>query len=116
FTDYTPISGTNYYQLKQVDINGESEIFGPVSAKVGFESKNNIDVINNEGTIKFVITTDKNINSRLKIIDISGKTHFAKQVQLNSGVNMVILEKNLADGIYIVKIDANDLSIAQKFK
>ncbi|ADY52376.1 hypothetical protein Pedsa_1821 [Pseudopedobacter saltans DSM 12145] len=116
FTDNTPISGTNYYQLKQVDINGESETFGPVSAKIGFENKNNISVIDNEGSITFVITADKNTNSKLTVTDITGRTHFSKQVQLTPGNNTIALDKNLTSGIYIAKIVGTGISITQKFK
>lgn len=116
FTDYTPASGTNYYQLKQVDLNGNSEVFGPVSAHINLENAGNFRVVTSAEGIKAILKSDKTTESKVIVTDISGRTYFSKDIQLKKGDNTIDINTQIPNGIYIIKIESPGFSDTLKFK
>ena len=113
FTDYSPLSGTNYYQLRQVDLNGDSELSEVIPVKVSLTSSELLayfkdDVLNlsfeaeNEGTVD------------LKLVDMSGRQVYKATVRLQTEKNELQVPTRLNKGIYVVSLSGNNISISKK--
>lgn len=115
FTDKTVAQGTYYYQLNQVDNNGATQTYGPKVVNIGLSDANfNISVLENIIQVNLNITQRVN-NAQLSIIDIAGKLISKQNVNLNSGKNQFILNAPSKNGVYILKIDGNNLLETKKF-
>ncbi|MBC7651345.1 MAG: T9SS type A sorting domain-containing protein [Deinococcales bacterium] len=100
FVDEKPLTGVNYYKLKQVDNDGKfaySDVrtvnFKPQTLNISIYPNPAINVINIKG-----LTTNKN---NIIIIDIVGKV----VLQLNSTTQQSISITNLKAGAYFIKIN-----------
>jgi hypothetical protein len=98
FSDKNPLSGISYYQLRQIDLNGESEYFGPLTVQYNppvqspyFDSYN--QVLHNQ-------------NQEFVLSDINGK-------QIYSGNDLYDC-RNLVTGIYFVIFPNQSLKFLKK--
>ncbi|TZF83797.1 T9SS type A sorting domain-containing protein [Pedobacter sp. BS3] len=103
FTDVNPVNGTNYYQLRQVDDNGNAELSGIIPVKSGltqpaFNAFFNGDVLN----ISF--TSEKTAASDFLLTDLSGRIIYRKLIRLNSGQNVVQVPVSAQNGIYVATL------------
>ena len=88
FTDYSNQGGIVYYRLRQVDMDGVEELYGPISSNC--EQKSNaLTVFPNPTSNSFTVqvyTTESHDNSQLAIFDYTGKLILSKHVDLSNGV------------------------------
>jgi hypothetical protein len=101
--DEQPLSGTSYYGIKQVDIDGRSTNTRIVS--VNMEDAAGVDVYpnplrENKFTIRFRSAIQGKIN--VQVFDMSGRMHLSKQENVVSGRLQV--DHRLAPGSYVVHI------------
>ena len=100
YIDRTPLHGTSYYRLKQIDYDGQFEIFDAIKVtSVGslhFMLYPN-PVINNSFTI--VSTSDINRELIIEIFDMQGRLIHFGQKQEKRGIH-ISLPKNINTGIY----------------
>ena len=113
FTDYSPLSGTNYYQLRQVDLNGDSELSEIIPVKVSLTSSELLayfkdDVLNLSFEAENAGTVD------LKLVDMSGRQVYKATVRLQTGKNELQFPTGLNKGIYVVSLSGNNISISKK--
>jgi hypothetical protein len=120
-TDNAPFLGKSYYTLKQVDFDGNSETFDPVSTECIDVSENSFEIINvipnethDELTITFNVPDDG--KSDIYIIDYLGQGLINKRNNSTKGLNVatVSLRHPLATGIYMVTIEHNYKIFTQK--
>ena len=117
FIDYSPATGTNYYKLQQIDFNGESQLFGPVSAKTGLNTAANISITAANGSVKVSINTALPETANFTITDIAGRIILSKRIALTKGDNDIVLDSKLKNNaIYVLNINGVNINESFKFK
>lgn len=116
FEDNSPLKGNNYYQLKQVDFDGQSKLSNTISIKNSSFNVNEFNVYQTENKAIIVnvnsIAVDK---ANLKLIGIDGQTLTDLNTQLQAGNNTIQLySQALAKGIYLIKLDVEGLQSVKK--
>ena len=114
FLDKTPLQGTNYYRLKQMDFDGRFEYSKILSVYFG---QKNLDVSIFSATndfIKLNIFSQNEDDATISIIDINGRVVSVQNVFLNAKDNQIDLNSSLQNGMYIVKINTNSGEQASK--
>lgn len=105
YTDILPLNGTNYYRIKQVDLDGKFtysnikviEIKGQNQVKI-FPNPVN-DMLHFNANLTFT-------NAKLIIRDISGK--LVKQLLLNGSGTVTVPVLNLPSGVYSATINQDN--------
>lgn len=118
FKDLNPISGINYYQIKQVDFDGKSEEFKPIFVDFKLSnSVNNLSIYatNSKADLKLNWQTNETVN--IIIYDLNGKTLYSKSHQIEQGLNNITLNfDNLSNsGFKIMKVIGSKNSEVTKF-
>ena len=104
------IIGNNYYRLIQNDTDGNSVIYDNVIINVSCQSadKEYFSVFPNPGSGSFqAVINNSEIEGQasLRILDTKGGLVVAKLIEVNSGINMFVINQNLSSGIYYIYID-----------
>jgi photosystem II stability/assembly factor-like uncharacterized protein len=111
YIDVRPGSGTQYYRLKQIDLDGTFKYSSTVEVKgivpVQFElSQNYPNPFNPSTKIKFAVPTEANVHISLynsvgqKVADIVNNTYAVGNYEINFNAS------NLSSGTYFYKINA----------
>ncbi len=101
----------SYYRLVQVDLDGASEIYGPISSTCNFD-KNEVFVFPNPAVAEFTIDVkclkaEENVS--LAIVDMMGKTVLTQNISLEAGINQIALhEANIQPGTYIILLQSKE--------
>jgi hypothetical protein len=108
FSDFNPLAGNNYYQLKQVDLDGKSESFGPVVVKFGL-SEDSFNVLStSETSVTISISSSEAKQAELTYIGLDGRTLYKQNISLASGLNTFNLPVDKSTGnIGIIAFRAN---------
>lgn len=113
YTDNTPVQGTNYYRLKQVDKDG-SFIYSNVVA-VTLQNETSITVYPNPvKDILHIKRLDANMKYEIRIMNEKGNQVLTTSINKNSvyGLNV----QNLSKGVYYLNlISSNKKTITIKF-
>ena len=107
FTDQNPYAGIAYYRLVQVDINGDEEIYGPISVSCTGEEGGMVAYPNpSKGNFTVEISNNEMVgNTQILVSDLAGKIISAPLVMLHDGKNQVLFnDMNLAGGTYMISI------------
>jgi hypothetical protein len=104
YIDSNPISGINYYRLKQTDFDGKFEYFDMVSITSEVE-ETNIDVYPNPSNGIFTVSTNSDNIESYSILDSSGR--IVSNGTLNSFDNNIDIT-NIPKGVYFLKVGTND--------
>ncbi len=105
--DAHPANGTNFYRVRETDIDGKTNYSKTVSVTVNFESTN-VRVLENPFhntlTIDFSSPTEQVVSARL--IDITGRQVTLQKWTISSGTSRQVMSNgsNLMPGIYILSI------------
>ena len=110
FTDISPLDGTNYYRLREVDKNG-NVLYSPV-APVRFNFKK-ISFYPNPARDKIYINNNekfsKNKNINIQLVDFGGKVLFKQQLPGNSPNTFTVnVPAKISNGMYIITITNAD--------
>lgn len=118
FTDLTP-SATNYYRLKQVDIDGRYEYSTILTIKLNSELKKGVNIFPNpvSNKINISISSDLATNADIKIIDALGQLIYYQKEKLAKGVNVITINSlfNLSKGIYTLQVVMDNEIFSTKF-
>ena len=103
--DKMPLAGTNFYQLKQVDFNGDNELseIKAIDFKLGESTTLSANYSSSVLTVN-VHTTVKG-NANLTLSDIGGKKIISRQYTLVNGNNTVSIPANLQNGVYVLMMN-----------
>lgn len=116
FTDNNPLTGKNYYKLKQVGVNGNSKEYGPVVVTFDLETNKLTTYLNADQQLLLTYKSLENTQADLVIADLSGKKLIVQKVALSKGVNQPKVDVSvLPKGLYVVKIGAKGNVGAAKF-
>lgn len=101
FTDLNPSNGTNYYRLKQIDFNGDSEYSRTISVSVAAEKMGLVAYPNpaGKGELSFLLKHVSTPVASVRVYAVSGAEISGLQLQ-----NNVLNVKNLASGMYLLKV------------
>ncbi|MGE6220439.1 hypothetical protein ACQKCH_11485 [Nubsella zeaxanthinifaciens] len=113
FVDEKPLPGVNYYQLKQVDFDGNSTTYGPVSATIPV-AKTNFDIVKTQTGVALQIYAEKAQSGKIELTDASGKVNYQQSINLQKGFNKVVLNASLSKGLTIVVLKTSDTKLAKK--
>ena len=114
FLDKTPLQGTNYYRLKQIDFDERFEYSKILSVYFG---QKNLDVSISSATndfIKLNIFSQNEDDANISIVDMNGRIVSVQNVILNAKENQIDISNSLQNGMYIVKINTNSGEQASK--
>jgi hypothetical protein len=105
FTDKFPLSGTNYYQLKQVDLDGTSENSKVIDVNYGINGTTFKAYFLSDSQIQLGIYSAENAEGQVKLTDINGRIVFDAKVALRDSNNMITLNVgNIAKGVYVLSL------------
>ncbi|WP_255593846.1 T9SS type A sorting domain-containing protein [Pontibacter sp. HSC-14F20] len=108
FTDRTPVQGTVYYRLKQVDLDGQFAYSNVIAVNAkGLARELATQAYPNpfQDVIKVTLTAPEAQVAAMTIYDINGRRVMTKDLDLDAGVNMLELKLNqLQSGMYILKV------------
>jgi hypothetical protein len=115
-TDYRPYSGTSFYRVVEVDVNGK--LTQEVSTTAHFEPELSMTV--NPGTSPgtFNVSIDGKIQNQVLLVvrDMQGREFFSKVILLRSVNEVVAIEPEgkLAQGIYTVVASSSNAIFEKK--
>ena len=119
YLDIDPLNGISYYRLKQVDHNGDSEIFYPISVSCEQEQLMPIELypnpVINEFTFEIELDEFQGNDVYCTILDARGLIVQRDRIVLERGFNRVQL--NIADfpnGLYILKFENTKVHIPEQ--
>ena len=114
FVDEKPLPGVNYYQLEQVDFNGDKAYFGPVTANIPVP-KTDFDIAKYGESIELHIYSVKAQNGKIALADVNGKIAYSQSAQLEKGYNKVVVPAGkLAKGLAIISLSTSEGKLAKK--
>lgn len=107
-----------YYRLRQIDINGEEVMFGPISANCKSQvTENTLSAFPNPTNGSFtveIINHSDDEDAIIRLFDIQGRLIQERKEVLNNGVNQYIFNiQNLAKSTYTLRVlsDSNYKSL-----
>ena len=105
FTDSDPLTGVNYYRLKQIDIDGSSTYSKLVS--VTFEGNERLVIFPNPASDRLNIRIPQgNKYSMIHVTDASGKLVLQKTISSSSTADLDI--RGLPKGVYVLQLIGDD--------
>ncbi|MFD1632103.1 T9SS type A sorting domain-containing protein [Pseudopedobacter beijingensis] len=114
-TDYEPFIGTNYYQLRQVDIDGQYQESAIISIKNTLETEDAIKVYQKESSIELRLNSTEGGKGTLQIVDVTGRLIYKKEVNLSAGDNKLELPFNASSGVYMINLTTDNKTVGTKF-
>lgn len=119
YSDVRPLSGTNYYRLKQIDKDGKFAYSDIVTLKSKATDIRISSVYPNpsRNELNLVIASPSSEKATIVVTDLSGKVILQRATQLVIGDTQELLNvQSLSAGTYIVKvICANGCDATQRF-
>jgi hypothetical protein len=117
FTDYNPLPGTNYYQLKQIDYDGKFSLSDVVALNSSSGNQELKIYVNEGGKLIASVFSKKALNtSAIVLTDLSGKVIFSKDMPLQEGENTISLNVDgLVKGIYAASLVTSENKVSTKF-
>lgn len=111
FIDPRPLTGVNYYRLRQVDVDGSYKFSPIVDLVVASKEVFSLEVYPNPTSgyeLKANLQAPYAERSTLSIYDLTGRLIWRQNVEIVQGRNQWQIEvvKHLAKGMYILQVDA----------
>jgi hypothetical protein len=105
--DQNATNGNNYYRLRQVDIDGTEKFYDPINVSCTEVTPGYFTSFPNpSGTSFQVIVNNKELIGTciLNIVDATGKVIEQREIEMNDGINMFVINQELNPGIYFLNI------------
>ena len=109
--------GDHYYRMIQYDIDGQSELFGPIHLNCGQSSNQKINIYPNPNSNEFYISIFEIENKGkaiIEILDLQGNVCFTENIQIADGVNVYAMNTDLSSGLYILRIHKDSIIFDSK--
>jgi HKD family nuclease len=114
YADVNPAIGNNYYQLKQVDFDGNFELSEVKVVNYALLT-NELKVYADDAKVLAFINQQQVDEGYLNIFDLTGRQLLSERVKLVAGENKIALPINLSKGIYILNLDKTHEQLSIKF-
>ena len=105
--DKNGTDGNNYYRLRQVDIDGTEKVYDPINVSCAQVTPGYFTSFPNPSGSSFqLIVNNKELIGTcvLNIVDATGKVMEQREIEMNDGINMFVINQELTSGIYFLKI------------
>jgi hypothetical protein len=105
--DNNGTNGSNYYRLRQVDIDGKEKLYDPINVSCAETTVGYFTSYPNPSGNEFqVIVNNKEILGActLNIVDAQGKVIDQRSIEVKDGINMFVISETLNPGIYFLNI------------
>jgi hypothetical protein len=105
--DNNGTNGSNYYRLRQVDIDGKEKLYDPINVSCAETTVGYFTSYPNPSGNEFqVIVNNKEILGActLNIVDAQGKVIDQRSIEVKDGINMFVISETLTPGIYFLNI------------
>lgn len=106
FLHSSPAFGTNYYQLQQVDFDGETDLSEVINVRFGENAANPVTISPNPASHFIDITTSTKVD-QFRLIDLTGKVVEEGEIQEGTSLNLP-LPDHLSSGILMVQLQFAD--------
>lgn len=103
--DENPLIGVSYYRLKQTDMDGTEQVYGPVRVSLDKLYPSGIRLFPNPAQEQVVIKRDP-AASILKLLDSKGRT--LKSIPLDERESFILALSNIPAGIYLITDDVGN--------
>lgn len=106
YVDYDKVRGTLYYQLQQVDMDGVTKTYGPISATCHQEDIE-VSIYPNptDGDYSILVSSNREENFEMFIEMANGTQVHQHTVHIKEGSNLLNMHsKDLEAGIYFIRI------------
>lgn len=115
YTDFNPAVGDNYYQIKQVDKNGESRVFEKV-ALLKFDLNSDIQFSKTGDAIHIFAIANAEGDGNVLITDLSGKKVLNQKIRYQKQLNNYNYNlANIPTGLYVARIVMGSQTKSFKF-
>jgi hypothetical protein len=105
FVDEEKNTGTVYYRLNQVDVDGKNEYYGPVAVNCEKNDFEATTLPNPSSEYFFLkVNSDKVQKSSMTLKDMKGQILLHEYLDLKQGINILQLQPILSTGIYFIEI------------
>lgn len=116
FRDENPFTGSSYYQLNQVDLDGTVSPSGVVVVNTGIQKSSSFNIFRNAaGTLNASVFVPASGKGWLVVTDITGKKWAEMEYYLLEGNNLLDIPVTLNSGIYIAVMASNGVQTGIKF-
>ena len=106
----------NYIRLRQLDINGDEEIYGPLAV----DCNSSFDVMTypnpSDDNFNLIIkSAENNKTGLMKLIDLNGRVLLEKHLTLNEGINLFQIGSisTLVKGTYLISLSGDSFETTQ---
>lgn len=113
FTDNSPERGTNYYQLRQVDHNGNSELSNVINVNATL-IKSEFAAFFKDDVLNVLYQAEKAGTFKLKLFDISGHNIYQKTVRIQAGKNKLQAPVILSNGVYVISLAGDNNTVLSR--
>ncbi|GAA4425582.1 T9SS type A sorting domain-containing protein [Pontibacter saemangeumensis] len=114
FADKTPMAGTAYYRLKQVDLSGEFAYSNVIAVSAeGLASDMQLQAYPNpfQDELNITVTAPNNGSASLKLFDVQGRLVHTGTIELQAGLNEYTLPlRSVRKGMYILRLTGNGIN------
>jgi hypothetical protein len=105
--DNNGTNGSNYYRLRQVDVDGKEKLYDPINVSCAETTVGYFTSYPNPSGNEFqVVVNNKEILGActLNIVDAQGKVIDQRSIEVKDGINMFVISETLNPGIYFLNI------------
>lgn len=115
FIDRNPLSGVAYYQLRQIDLDGKTELSGVVSVKMALAANGlSVYAAANKQYVQLSFNVEKAAQANVIISNLSGQKIATAVQQVEKGTNSFAVPAPLKKGVYIVALTINGVQQVSK--
>lgn len=114
FLDQRPQNGINYYQLKQVDLDGDVEKSPIIAVDFNLQQKKLIVWQPNSQTLQLSFDTDHKGSADITIADLNGRKIFHRKLVVTYGTNDIVLPLQAQSGLYVVSVHTGNEFLSSK--
>lgn len=104
FVDESPLFGTNYYRLKQIDKDGKEQIFRPQSVIISDENIPFGVFPNPTNSTEFYVKVEDVDEASLSFFDFLGRNINFEKINITQTLVKVIPTTKLPEGTYFLKV------------
>ncbi|MDQ8005638.1 MAG: T9SS type A sorting domain-containing protein [Pedobacter sp.] len=116
FIDKNALPGVNYYQLKQVDNNGNLALSEVEAVKSNVAASNlKVAASKQDGTVKLTVFAANEGKATFKIYDLNGRKITEQALNLSKGYSNVSVPFNGGNGLHIASLTTATETVTQKF-
>lgn len=115
FFDSKPQSGTNYYQLKQIDLDGKSEKSKIIA--VDFDLQQSLLKVwqPTPQTLTLTFNAQQQGTAQVIVADLNGRKLYNGNSAIDLGANEISLPVQLQKGIYLISVNTGTAVLNTKF-